>query len=103
MTDKLICTIWVCCDCMFTHANGETGANPDREPWNLLEREPEGTSVTMGLLHEEHECSKKDDPDCQDECECETQEFSWSRCEGCGSPLGGSRHAFALWAKDPVA
>lgn len=26
----------------------------------------------------------------------ETTEFSWSRCDACGSRLGGSRHAFSV-------
>lgn len=25
--------------------------------------------------------------------------FSWRRCECCGSPLGGSRHAIAAWSE----
>lgn len=27
-------------------------------------------------------------------------EFSWSRCDCCGSTLGGSRHRYALFPKD---
>lgn len=101
MNDKFVCTIWVCQDCMFVHANGETGnESPDREPWEyLFDREPDGSSVTMGLTREEHECGWQDDEDseCWQECECADTEFSWSQCQGCGSTLGGSRHAFSLW------
>ena len=28
---------------------------------------------------------------------CEDDEFSWIRCDGCASTLGGSRHAYTLW------
>lgn len=46
MTSTIICTISVCIDCMLTHANGECGECPDREPLSLI---GEGYSVTMGL------------------------------------------------------
>ena len=85
--------IWVCVDCMFVHANGETESEPDREPLNLLE----GQEVTLGMLYSEHSCGRETDPDMSEECECEQQDFSWSRCEGCGSTLGGSRHAMTVW------
>ena len=28
---------------------------------------------------------------------CEDIDFSWTSCEGCGSTLGGSRHAYTAW------
>jgi hypothetical protein len=31
------------------------------------------------------------------ECECETDSFSWSACDVCGSNLGGQRHAVSFW------
>jgi hypothetical protein len=31
------------------------------------------------------------------ECECETDSFSWSACDVCGSNLGGERHAVSFW------
>jgi hypothetical protein len=91
-------TIWVCVDCMFIHENGETSGEPDREPWCVLEP---NEHVCMGMARDEHaECDE------HDECECETQEFSWQSCDGCGSRLGGSRHAFTLYAnnntKEPI-
>ena len=85
-------TIWACVDCMFVHASGETEGEPDRAPWGILEG---GQHVTLGLTYGEHTCGKGQDHD--RECDCETEEFSWSTCEGCGSRLGGSRHAFTLW------
>ena len=30
------------------------------------------------------------------------QEFSWSRCQGCGSPLGGGRYRLHLWMREEV-
>lgn len=31
------------------------------------------------------------------ECECDTNTFSKSQCDGCGSFLAGARHAMTLW------
>lgn len=87
---------------MLQHANGECCDGEiyrcDREPWSLL---PEDAEIAMGLSHDEHE------EHCQVyrtaswpvnyECDCERREFSWWSCDGCGSQLGGTRHAFALW------
>jgi hypothetical protein len=87
MTDQTPFPIWVCVDCLMLHANGETAENPDMPPLGLLE----GQEVTLGILKEQHR-------GCDDDCtDCETQEFSWCRCEGCGSSLGGSRHAMTVW------
>lgn len=80
-------TLWVCVDCMMVHANGETEGEPDRVPWAIYD---DARNLTMGLMREEHECESDGDG----ECDCETLEFSWSACEGCGSALGGSRYAF---------
>jgi len=35
----------------------------------------------------------------QTDCDCETQEFSWSPCDTCGSRLGGSRDAVTYFKK----
>lgn len=98
-------TIWVCVDCLMTDSSGEPAENPDREPWNLLDREPEGSHVTMGLMREEHSCGYESDPDSSawEECNCADDEFSWSTCDGCGSSLGGSRHACTLWTPAEIA
>ena len=87
-------TLWVCYDCLATDVNGSPSDDPDytpdREPWAELS---ESADATMGLLREEHSpwCDGSDD------CGCEQREFSWSRCDGCGSQLGGYRHAYTLW------
>lgn len=91
-------TLWVCRNCMLHHANGECGdCHWDRghefEPWSYADK---GDNFTMGLLSEDHHC----DRDQFDECDCETLDFSWHMCDGCGSNLGGSRHAFTGWIKD---
>jgi len=107
-------TIWVCTDCLMMEANGECGENPDREPLNLLE----GVEATLGLMADAHheDCDYRNSmaareteelfgvPDGEErtdvyDCnlDCENDEFSMSRCEGCGSPLGGSRHAMTVW------
>lgn len=92
-TAQILGTIWVCVDCMFTHANGECGPDPDREPLNLIR---EGQSITMGVLPEEHNesCTEADR---EEGCDCDHIRFSWSSCEGCGSTLGGDRYNMTLW------
>jgi len=74
-------TIWVCTDCMLTHANGEATQSPDCEPWALWADAPAG-SVTMGDTGAEWESEGS---------------FSWSDCDGCGSRLGGDRWVFTYW------
>lgn len=96
MTDEIVCPIWVCVDCMLTHANGECGEDPDREPLSAI---PGGHAVTMGMLLEEHhsECPNRIAGLREWDCDCEHRAFSASSCEGCGSDLGGERHALTLW------
>lgn len=101
-------TIWVCETCMFIHANGvdlrydslhgmeydpETNPSPEPEPWGRM---PE--YAAMGMYYEEHECGKTDE-NRDFECDCETREFSRSSCDGCGSTLHGTRHAFTMFAR----
>lgn len=87
-------TVWVCVDCYYAHHGlsdcGEV--QPQSEPLALLS----DADVTAGLFYEQHDC------DSPEQCsgECEVQEFSWSRCEGCGSRLGGSRHALTVWYEE---
>lgn len=89
-------TIWVCVDCLMHHANGECGSchadeGHDEEPLNLVDFR----KVAMGMMRSEHRgenfCGDVD------ECDCETDTFSTSRCEGCGSWLHGERHAMTLF------
>ncbi len=91
-------TVWVCVDCMLHHANGECGGchddvhGHDEEPLSLLE----GQDFAMGSMQEEHSCGRQDDT-YFGECDCETNTYSTSRCEGCGSWLHGERHAFTVF------
>jgi len=96
-------TIWVCLDCMLVHANGECGENPDRPPLGEI---PFGCTLTMGLLAEEHAetCQVRITGSWPEnyECDCETNTFSTSSCDGCGSVLAGERHAMALWREHTI-
>lgn len=95
---KDTCTIWVCQDCMLHHANGEcsschTDEGHDREPMGLTHP----SEVAMGMSKEEHSCDTRWSDWWERDCGCETKTFSWSSCGGCGSTLGGERHAMTLW------
>lgn len=86
--------LWLCVDCMLHHANGECGSchdghGHDEEPLNKTDH----TNLAMGLPQEEHECGREDDT-YFGECDCETDQFSRSQCDGCGSYLHGERHGF---------
>lgn len=98
MTDKEHGTIWVCVCCMLVHANGHKCATDcGDDPWSLWADNSLYT-LTMGLFREDHE--EGCDPD-DAECECDRQTFSWSSCDGCGSNLGGERHAFTWHREKP--
>ncbi len=94
-------TLWVCDDCFYSHHGFEAGeTNNDREPLNRISPD---TDLSSGLRSEEHSegCTPKIRE--TDGCECETTPFSWSACDGCGSNLGGTRHAmFAVFGVRPV-
>lgn len=88
ITDVMVCT-----DCYFAHhygvaeVDGKLFVGDDPTP---VERMPLDLLVDYELA---------------DNTDSETgegiDEFSWSRCEGCGSPLGGSRHRLALFSHTP--
>lgn len=116
MTTRTTHTIWVCVDCLMMAANGECGENPDRTPLGLLD----GVEATLGLMADEHheDCDYRNSMAAKEAAEtynvdveenqeifdcnidCENDEFSWSQCEGCGSTLGGSRHAMTVWEEE---
>jgi hypothetical protein len=62
--------------------------------------------VTMGRVVEEHsfDCKYSESTGMRAEhgCQfdCEIMNFSRSSCDGCGSTLGGERHAFTVWFED---
>jgi hypothetical protein len=74
---NVLAYIAVCDDCLFVHANGETGnESPDREPWGLLP----SADVAMDCGDDDENCG-----------------FSWHACDACGSQLGGTRHPMAVF------
>ena len=93
-------TIWVCQDCMLHHANGECGGcheGHDEEPLSAIEAP---NTVAMGMAWDEHadDCPNRVGDYLTDvECDCETNTYSTSQCEGCGSYLHGERHAMTLF------
>ncbi|MEU6389938.1 hypothetical protein [Streptomyces sp. NPDC046939] len=117
-------TIWVCMCCMLSHANGECCENEQHggDGHEPLSRIKHPSHVAMGMAQEEHSCREACeghyntddaltsgagvgepvfcDGSCQpkpEECDCETNTFSTSQCEGCGSYLHGERHAMTLF------
>jgi len=96
-------TIWVCQDCIMHHANGECGSchsdeGHDEEPLSKIDGD---FHVAMGMWAREHneECEINITGSAPNdyECDCETDTFSTSRCQGCGSYLHGDRHAMTLF------
>jgi hypothetical protein len=107
-------TLWVCVDCYLTHhgvrddsndgtfpvhpdarfyTSADTYTIPDREPLSLVS---DADELSAGMMWDEHECDR-DSWDDGNECECELMTFTWARCDGCGSTLGGERHALTVW------
>jgi len=65
----------ICIDCVIAHANGDfTGMDADRE-----------AEVRAGMDRTGHLIIVDDENGVID------QYFSWSRCDGCGTRLGGDR------------
>ena len=84
---------------MLHEANGECGGcheEHDKEPLSSIGG---GFHATMGLAWDEHAegCESRLAGEWRGECECETNTFSTSQCEGCGSYLHGERHAMTLF------
>ena len=73
---------YVCVCCLMLLANGEQCEHCDHSDYPLME-----------LLADEDVSLN-----CEDDCE--SGHFSWSSCDGCGSPLGGERHRVAIWEED---
>lgn len=85
--------IWACVDCYVLHVNGDIDPGLGTDAAALLLSKCAGAEITAGMLDHDDNCTL----DTDGECECETRDFSWSHCAGCGSTLGGSRHALTLW------
>ena len=104
MTDEYTCNGWCCTDCVMELANGESPADLSEEELAArqanIDARNAGYNITLGLLSSEHSCADEDGQTAADrggECDCETNTFSWSACDVCGSNLGGERHAVSFW------
>ena len=105
MNDEYTCSGWACVDCLMEIANGESPADLSED--EIAARDAEisarnaGYRITLGLPREQHSCTEdfggKVAYEVGAECDCETNEFSWSACDVCGSNLGGERHAVSFW------
>ncbi len=98
---------WICTHCFIHLVNGDC-TEPDTCPWgsdDVPADAPvpmhlfEGMHITPGMLSEHHECAEQFSARAE-ECDCETREFSWRFCDGCGSNLGGERHAVTGWIQE---
>ena len=88
-----------CVGCLMMLANGE---NDDWDEWETYAWEKTvadrlgDVRVDLGGEHEE-DCPNVDQETGAwigaSDCDCERDEFSWARCDVCGSGLGGSRDA----------
>ena len=98
-----------CDTCLMLHANGEVGDYGDLPEW--MERDEDGAHLYNWPGDDQSEnaatrhAAKMDAQwswtdgwhvaaNCPEDC-CES--FSWFRCDGCGSRLGGSRHPAVAW------
>lgn len=96
---------WACSDCLMLLANGETPPEMTEAETSAFLSHLETTigdlDVTLGGDHDYANGCRNVDADGSwlgtTDCDCETVEFSWSRCSTCGSSLGGSRHAVTFF------
>lgn len=118
MTTTHLTDAWVCEDCYFAH---HYGRHEHEGQWYAGESDTPAAHEPLGFLDDyeltDHTCSNhrygQDDETVEDSyeyvtpCECcgstddedGKRDFSWSRCDGCGSHLGGARHRLALWTR----
>jgi hypothetical protein len=75
----------VCVDCYMCAAGADDDDAPREDP-QPLSRIPEGDDVTPGWADD------MEDPD-------DDYGFSWARCDGCGSTLGGDRFKVTGWSE----
>lgn len=83
-------TVWVCVDCYIAHHYGVT---EHKGKFYAGESDAPADNEPLGLLGVDVEVADKADP------ESGIAEFSWHRCEGCGSMLGGARYRLAVWER----
>jgi hypothetical protein len=93
---------------MMLLANGETPPELNEDEtaeWLAgIDRHCDGLDVVPGGEHSYADgCRNVDENGTwigTTDCDCETQEFSWSSCDVCNTRLGGSRHAVTYFAKE---
>lgn len=78
--------IWLCEECMFFEVNGELPEDDDRA------KEIEEGLAKLGRVSSNFGSSEDEEDG--------YREFSWSPCDCCHTPLGGSRYRFALWLEE---
>lgn len=96
---------WVCTDCYFAHHYGrhqddqgnwfagESDIPADCPPLDMLTSYELSDNTCSNHDVEGHPCAQCGREDYEDGIDT----FSSSRCEGCGSHLGGSRYRLAVW------
>lgn len=93
---------WCCTDCTMLLANGEVPVDMNdaaiEEYLDDIARRTGHLEVVLGGEHDD-DCPNMVDGHWSGhtDCYCEHQEFSWSSCDVCGSPLGGSRDAVTFF------
>lgn len=85
---------WLCTCCFVLLVNGDGCQCCDQDDLLKLFGDME---VTPGMLAEHHAEGCDPTADDYEECDCETDPFSMSSCDGCGSNLGGARYAATGW------
>jgi hypothetical protein len=87
--------VWVCVECLLAHHFGADGVeNPDPR-WDrkrFLESMASGEWSDWDCVSHDYESSWCDACDSDEDG---TRTFSWTPCECCGNPAGGSRHRFS--------
>ena len=94
-------TLWVCINCIHHAANGECGqcheeSHEGGEPLSLL-----SVRACPGMGWDDHSeyCPNSQGQMVKYECDCETNTYSTSSCDGCGSTYHGERHAMTEWSE----
>lgn len=89
-------TIWVCENCMYANAYGETLYPEDPAPLTKLI----GADVSPGIMEDQHSEYCELNQLAGLDCDCAHDHFSSKECEGCEQTLAGERHALTLWDKE---
>jgi ribosomal protein L37AE/L43A len=116
-TTREYADVWVCTDCYFAHhygasehdgkwyANESDSPCESGEPLRLLDNYETSDNTcsnhSVEDLYDEDGDRTGETSACEDcgqtDYETGIEDFSWRRCDGCGSTLGGSRYRLAIW------